>query len=325
MTMQTLNIDCLVAPTGELLARLERRLAHWRSEGWSVPAVQLNLRRLTDRHGDAALLLGEPARILHYLHQYPAVLGRLGWIQSSFAGVDALAGLTLPPTCKLTAMKAAFGPLISEYVFGHLLSYRRDFALYRQQQSARHWQQHNYRSIAGETLMVVGLGGIGRHLVATAQHFGMRTIGVCRSGISDADAEVIYPASALHQALAQADVVVLALPATAASHNLMEASAFAAMQPGTLLFNVGRGVLVDDGALLQALDAGTVAHAWLDVFRQEPLPAEHPYWSHSRVTVTPHVAALTFEQDLADFYGDNLARWLCGKPLLGLVDLERGY
>ncbi|AFV00862.1 D-2-hydroxyacid dehydrogenase [Simiduia agarivorans] len=323
--METLNIDCLVSYGDDFVARLDRRLAHWRDQGWPVPARTLCLRPAAETCGESELLLGEPAHILHYLQKYPEALHRLRWIQSSFAGVDALAGLALPSSCKLTAMKAAFGPLISEYVFGHLLSYRRDFLVYRQQQADKLWRQHSYRSIAGETLLVVGLGGIGRHLLTTARHFGMRTLGVCRTGVSDVDADAIYPVSALQRALAQADVVVLALPATADSRKLMDAAALSALKPGALLFNVGRGVLVDDPALLQALDAGIVAHAWLDVFQQEPLPADHPFWSHAGVTVTPHVAALTFEQDLADFYGDNLARWLCGKPLLGEVDLARGY
>lgn len=324
--MQTLNIDCLVKVSSDFSGRIYRRLAHWRDSGWPVPEVRLQLRPVSSaRPGEAALLLGEPAHLLQYLSQYPVVRERLRWIQSSFAGVDALHGLALPASCQLTAMKAAFGPLISEYVFGHLLSYRRDFGVYRQQQADKTWQQHSYRSIAGETILVVGLGGIGRHLLTTARHFGMRTLGVCRTGESDADADTLYPVSALQEALAQADVVVLALPATAASNNLMDAATLAAVKPGALLFNVGRGVLVDDSALLRALDAGIVAHAWLDVFRQEPLPVAHPFWSHPGVTVTPHVAALTFEQDLADFYGDNLARWLCGKPLSGAVDLARGY
>jgi glyoxylate/hydroxypyruvate reductase A len=119
--------------------------------------------------------------------------------------------------------------------------------------------------------------------------------------------------------------VVLLLPNTPETENVMDARTLALLAPGAVLINPGRGTLIDDGALLAALDSGPIGHATLDVFRQEPLPPEHPFWAHPKVTVTPHIASETRPETAAEVIAENVRRGEAGEPFLHLVDRDRGY
>jgi glyoxylate/hydroxypyruvate reductase len=129
----------------------------------------------------------------------------------------------------------------------------------------------------------------------------------------------------LRQALSGAEIVVILLPKTPETENLLNAERLALLPKGAVIVNPGRGAIIDDDALLAALDAGQVGHATLDVFREEPLPPDHPFWAHARVTVTPHIAADTRAPSAARVIAENVRRGEAGEPFLHLVDRARGY
>jgi len=135
----------------------------------------------------------------------------------------------------------------------------------------------------------------------------------------------VHGAEGLAAALAEAQILVLLLPDTPQTRNLLDAAALARLPRGAVVLNPGRGTLIDDDALLAALDTGQVGHATLDVFRSEPLPPDHPFWAHPRVTVTPHIASETRCETAAEVISENIRRGEAGAPFLHLVDRARGY
>ena len=171
---------------------------------------------------------------------------------------------------------------------------------------------------------VLGMGELGRAVAAM-----LRGVGFCVTGWSGSGRPVegveVFGGADLDIALARADILVTLLPDTAQTRELMDARRLATLPRGAWLINPGRGTVIDDSALLSALDRGHLARAVLDVFRTEPLPAEHPFWSHPRVIVTPHIAAETRPESAAPVVAENLRRVMAGRAPLHLVDRERGY
>lgn len=153
----------------------------------------------------------------------------------------------------------------------------------------------------------------------------MRVVGLSRSGAPHPLAETVYPADQAEAFCAQCDVVVLVLPHTPATAGLFGARALAALPKGAILVNIGRGAVLDEAALLAALDTGRLRHAVLDVFATEPLPADHPLWRHPRVTITPHVSGPSLPEDVVEAFMANYRRYAAGEPLVGVVDRNRGH
>ena len=173
-------------------------------------------------------------------------------------------------------------------------------------------------------VVILGLGALGTacaHVLAT---LGFRVTGWSRSPKSVAGVTCLHGDEGLREALQRAEIAVTLLPDTAATTNLLNDDTLAQMPQGAFLINPGRGPLIDDDALLAALDAGQIAHATLDVFRTEPLPQEHPYWAHPQVTVTPHIAAETRASTASQAIVENIRRGEAGEPYLNLVDRTLG-
>ncbi|MFM2354498.1 MAG: glyoxylate/hydroxypyruvate reductase, partial [Pseudomonadota bacterium] len=180
-----------------------------------------------------------------------------------------------------------------EYVVGHVLRHHLGMDAHIHGQDGI-WRNSTLPPLARErTVAVLGLGELGAASARALAALNFRVLGWSRSQKSVDGVECLAGDEGLAQALARADIVVTLMPLTADTTNLLDARRLAAMKRGAVIINPGRGALVDDAALLAALDAGQVGHATLDVFRVEPLPGDHPYWSHPRVTVTPHIAADT--------------------------------
>lgn len=282
---------------------------------------------IADNVEQARVILAKPALIAPHLEQATS----LRWLQSTYAGVEPLVAPGLRRDYVLTGVKGIFGPLMREYVFGKLLELQRHFADYHVQQAKQLWQPKPYRSLVGQTLALVGVGSIGGDIAQTAQHFGMRVIGVNRSGRSVAGLDACYrldhvlDASGETNLLQEVDAVVLALPSTPALTRRIGEAFFNGLKPGAILINVGRGSCIDESALMVALGSGQLSAAVLDVFEQEPLPAEHPFWCTPNLQVTPHISAVTFASDIARLFADNYARYLADEPLLHRIDFERGY
>ncbi|MFQ2562918.1 D-2-hydroxyacid dehydrogenase [Aeromonas caviae] len=271
--------------------------------------------------GDAHILMAEPARAKPLL----AKAGKLSWLQSTYAGVDVLLDASCRRDYLLTNVRGIFGPLMSEYVFGHLLSLTRQLPLYREQQQQGVWQSHPYQGLKGKTLLLLGTGSIGQHIAHTGKHFGMRVLGISHSGRERAGFDQVYQLPALNKMLAQADVIVSVLPATRETRHLFTAERFSHCKPGAIFFNVGRGNAVQEGELLAALQAGKPAMAVLDVFEQEPLPADSPLWHQPNLIVTPHNSAYSFPEDVAQIFIRNYIRFIDGQQLDGRIDFDKGY
>ncbi len=277
----------------------------------------------------------EAARVIDetdviYGWKFPAALypraTRLRWLHAMGAGVDWVLVPGFPDEVTVTRVPGVFGLWMREYVLARCLAVTQRLDDYRSFQRARSWREDVIpERLAGKTMVVVGLGDIGRTIAAGARALGMRVIGVSRSGRRVREADRVHRLPALARALGQGDFVVLVLPLTDRTRGLIGAAALAAMRPAAWLFNIGRGAVVDEAALVGALRARRIAGAVLDVFAHEPLPADHPLWSLENAVVTPHISGPSTPPEMAPVFNDNLARWLAGRPLRHVVDRRRGY
>lgn len=242
-------------------------------------------------------------------------LPKLRLIQSLWAGVDRLlADTSIPPEVPLARMvDPAMNEAMAETALWAVLSLQRHFVDYAAQQREGHWRQHPQRRADETTVAVLGLGQMGRAVARRLSANGYRVAGwSTREGRLD-------------ELLGASDIVVNLLPLTPATRELFDARRFAAMRRGASLVNLARGAHVVDADLLAALDAGQLRHAVLDVFHSEPLPPQHAFWSHPRVTVLPHVAAQTDPRSAAAIAAANVKRLRAGEPVANLVDRSRGY
>ena len=257
----------------------------------------------------------------------------LRWIHQRGAGID---GITTPRLVAsgvvLTNGSGNHAPNIAEHVLALMLAFARQLpALMRAQQQGR-WEPpaaSQMFELGGQTLAVVGVGAIGSALAERARPLGLRVIGVRRSANAPLPPgfDRVVGIDSLDEVLGAADHVALSLPATPATHGLFSTARFAAMKRGAYLYNVGRGPVVDPGALLTALRSGHLAGAGLDVTEPEPLPSESPLWREPNVIVTAHTSGLTprsFER-YQSLLLDNLGRWVRGEPLRNVVDKALGY
>jgi phosphoglycerate dehydrogenase-like enzyme len=265
------------------------------------------------------------------LYQQPAMPSFVGatlaspdlkWFQSAAAGFDhpIFARIAAKGARLTTSHGQAVG--MADYVLGGVLDVFQRGPERRAAQSRAEWRGYPFREVLGSTWLIIGFGTVGQGVAARAKGFGARIIGVRRRQDPEPLADVIAPLEDLPTHLPAADVVVLCAPLNAATRHLADADFFAAMKVGSVLANVGRGALVDETALLAALERGAPAHAVLDVFETEPLPADSPLWRHPAVSVSPHASGVTGAQDARnrDLFLDNLARYLDGRPLLNEVD-----
>lgn len=247
---------------------------------------------------------------------------RLKAILSLWAGVERiLKNPTLrAPLCRM--VDPGLTNSMVEWVTGHVLRYHLGIDAHITGQDGV-WRNHLVPPLAsGRGVTILGMGELGRACAAALVNLGFNVHGWSRR---PREAPGVTTHADLTDALAAAEILVLLLPATAETENLIDAQALAALPRGARLINPGRGTLIDDAALLAALDTGQVAHATLDVFRTEPLPPADPYWAHPRVTVTPHIAADTRAETASRVIAENIRRGEAGLPFLHLVDRAAGY
>ena len=240
------------------------------------------------------------------------------WMQTFNAGLDApIFKDIMAKGVRLTKSNAQATP-IAEYVVGHAVSLILPIARQQGLQARRAWESTPYREVSQTHWVLVGYGSIGREIAKRVKAFGAQLTVVRRSVGTDALADQVIGMAGLHTALARADVVVLAPALTDETRNMCDAAFFAALQPGAILINIGRGALVDEDALKIGLNTDQPAHAVLDVFQTEPLPADHWLWSHPKVRVTAHTSN-SGEGTIGrgdDLFLANLARYLAGDPLI---------
>ena len=242
-----------------------------------------------------------------------------------WAGVEAVVN---NPTLKVPLTRMVDHGLtrgMVEWVTAQTLRHHLNLDLFIHGQSGE-WLDHYTAPLAQDrTVSILGLGELGRVCAETLRDMGFQMRGWARSEKSIPGVTCYHGQDGLKDALSGADIVILLLPDTPATENILNAETLSYLNRGAYVINPGRGPLIDDHALIAALDCGQLAHATLDVFRTEPLPANDPYWAHPKVTVVPHRASETRASTAAEIIAENIRRNEAGEPLLHLVDRTAGY
>lgn len=255
-------------------------------------------------------------------------LPRLAFIQSLWAGVEKLlADDTLPVGIPLARMvDPAMNEAMPQTALWAVLGLHRGFFAMQAQQRAALWQQPAQCRAAEWRVLVLGLGELGGRVAQALAAQGYAVTGYSRSAsVTLPGIDCIQGEASLAEVLGRADTIVNLLPLTAATRGFFDAARLAQFKPGASLVNLARGAHVREADLLAALDGGRLGHAVLDVFEVEPLPAEHPFWGHPRITVLPHTAAQTDARSAAAIVAANLRAWRAGRRPEHLVERERGY
>ena len=281
--------------------------------------------------GDARLARDIPPDQVDYIVTAPngpvqdfSPFTRAKAVLNLWAGVE---GLVDNPTLKLPLARMVDDGLrqgMVEWVTGHALRHHLGMDRHILNQDGV-WRPDIPPLAPNRPVTVLGLGELGRAGAEALTGLGFPVSGWSRSGRRIEGVTCHSGTAGLAPALASAQILVLLLPLTEETENLLDAKRLAQLPRGAVIINPGRGALIDDAALLAALDAGQIGHATLDVFRTEPLPPEHPFWAHPRVTVTPHIASETRPETAAQVIAENICRSEAGLPLLYRVDPARGY
>ena len=256
------------------------------------------------------------------------MMPKLRWAQSMTAGVEGWLALPdLPSGLTLTCARGTHKESMPENIIGAMLYATKPYAAAVANQKNSKWVQSVAQPLNGKTLGILGLGAIGQEVARIAQALGMRVIGTKRRVAPMEHVDEVLPASRTDEVLAQSDVLLLLLPATAETDNFINAERLAKMKPTAWLLNFGRGHLIEDDDLIAAAREKKIAGAVLDVFRQEPLPAEHPFWQAEGIIVLPHVGGPHPQRDtiVAKLFVENVRRFVDGAPLKEVVDRAAGY
>ncbi len=278
--------------------------------------------------GDADVFYGFPTA------EVVEAAPKLRWIQSPSAGVEYVAKVPalVESDVILTNTSGAHGPSIGEHTFALLLALTRRLPTCLEWQRQHHWgRQEGYRTsreIKGSTMGIIGYGAIGRGVAQRAAAFELDLLAVDAQAVDGAPfLDEVWPPSRLPELLARSEVVVVAAPLTPETHHLLDAAMLARMRPDAYLIVVSRGGIVDEEALANALAAGQLAGAGIDVTEQEPLSPESPLWDAPNIIITPHLAGDSFQKErrCVEILRDNLLRFSRGEALHNVVDKRRGY
>lgn len=256
---------------------------------------------------------------------------RLRWVQAFGAGIAQLLSSGLADAgIRLTSGAGANADAIAEFAIGRLLQHWKGFRGLDELQAGRVWRPAGGRQLGGSTVGLIGLGAINTAVARRLAAFDVRVLATRRSATSrtvSPDVEVVFPVDELHVMVAECDAVIAAVPGTSESDGMIDEAAIAAMKPGAFFVNVGRGSLVREEALIEALASGHLSGAALDVTVREPLPADDPLWDAPNLYLSPHSATAggAMLPNIVSLLCENLRRYLAGEPLLNEVDPARGY
>jgi len=276
-------------------------------------------------------------RIEIAVKQFPQALmtqaPKLRWFQQWGAGADWLLHHPAVAASELmvTTGSGVHAIPISEHILAYLFAFARALPQAIRGQTQRAWQQPEWSRIfelAGKTMVLIGVGAIGERTALMAHGLGMRVLGVRQNAdVSTPGVEAMFAPDALLDVLPQADFVVITVPLTEATRGLIGEAALQAMKVSAYLVNIGRGGVIDEPALVRALQAGRLAGAGLDVFASEPLPPDSPLWAMENVIITGHYAGATpiYDERAMAIFLDNLRRYRTGEPLRNVVDKTLGY
>jgi phosphoglycerate dehydrogenase-like enzyme len=275
---------------------------------------------------------------------------RLRWVQLHQAGIDTLLEHPLYANSDVafTTASGVHAIPMAEYAMAMILAFAHHMPQMMEDKISGLWPKERWnrylpKELYGATIGIVGYGSIGRQIARLAVIFGMKVLAMKRdlrqpaetntfvvAGTGDPEGDIperMYPPEALHSFLSACDFVVLTVPLTGNTKHLIDADALKAVKPDAVIINVARGDVIDEAALIDALQHERLRGAALDVFSQEPLPADNPLWTLPNVIMSPHIAGLTplYYERAADLFAENLRRFLAGEPLLNQVDRGKGY
>jgi len=284
-----------------------------------LPQAQIEVWAPGAPAGDYAVVWAPPQEFLDEQPQLKALFN-LG------AGVDALTQLQLPPQTRLVRLDdAGMSVQMAEYVCHALIRHFREFDVYAADVAQGKWSFRKPRRREDFPVGIMGLGVLGQRVARAVHAFEFPVLGWSRSPKQLHGVRCYAGAAQFAEFLAETKVLVCLLPLTAQTQGILRRETLAQLQPGGYLINVARGAHLVEDDLIPLLDSGQLAGATLDVFRQEPLPAGHPFWRHPKITVTPHTAARTLREESVAQIAGKIARLERGEPIAGIVDPSKGY
>lgn len=310
----------------DLAPLLYQEFSEARRPGQTPPPPYTGTATLAELVADVEALLA--ARALP--EGFIALAPRLCWVQAVTAATQPLAAAGLQQRTDIlwTSGAGVNSVPVAEWALTMMLVMAKHVPRLVRAQDQRRWERLNLGELHGKTVGIIGLGPVGRVLARLLRPFNVRVLGLRRTpGAAVPDVDEVLPPERLPELLSRSDFVVIAAPLTDETRGMINAAALRQMQPSAYLINAARGALVDEPALIEALQANVIAGAALDVFWQEPLPPDSPLWELPNAFLTPHVAGVSemYDTRVTDLFIENLTRYLAGEPLLGLVDRERGY
>jgi len=337
--MDTINVLSTVAFSDALVEKLA-----------SVsPRLAISIRKIRSPEDFSGVLDDVEILYAFYTLPEPAQAPNLRWVQLHTAGAERIHSHPLYTETDIlfTNTSGIHAINMGEYVMGQILVLAHRFPLLSEQQSRSfwpmdRWERYTPDELYGKTIGIVGYGSIGRQVARLARAFGMKALAIKRNakdptdsdytlpGVGDPSGDLpdrIYPPQAIRSFLGECDVVVLALPLTEETHHLITTETLQAMKTSAFLVNVSRGGVVDEAALIKALNEGWIAGAVLDVFEEEPLPEDSPLWKTHNLIITPHIAGHTphYHERAAGVFAENLRRYIANQPLVNVIERERGY
>ena len=249
---------------------------------------------------------------------------RLRWFASMAAGNENLVKNPNLPGSVILTKATVYGEMMAEYVFAYLLHFWRNLPKYFEEQKKKIWDQRRPERLRGKVMGILGLGSVGQEIGKRGKQFGMRIVGFKRTPERVKNVDQVYGLQDLKKMIPRVDTLVVALPLTAETHHLLRQEELNLIKDGAILFNIGRGKTIDEMALTKVVKGGRI-RAVLDVFEDEPLPPESELWNMENVVITPHVSGINIPEEICEEFIRNYKRWVKGKPLVGLIDRNKGY
>jgi D-2-hydroxyacid dehydrogenase (NADP+) len=316
----------------EIIRQISRVSPRIKVTDGSVPAMA-EFKNKSESKATLNTLLAE-AEIIYGLLLPNDLLSRapkLKWVQTISAGVNRFVGTDVwnSPVI-LTSVSGIHATPIGEFVLGFMLMFAKQAPLFIRSQLKHEWRRLMPTVLRDKTVGIVGLGHIGREVARLAKAFGMKVIATRRSAGPSSRArnvDTLIPVRQLKQLLGESDYVVVSTPLTPETNGLIGEAELKAMKSSAYIINIGRGDIIDEAALVRALDSGKIAGAGLDVTTTEPLPPDSPLWDRDNVIISPHISGgmEDYMQRATDLFCENLKRYLDGKRLINIVDKKRGY
>jgi phosphoglycerate dehydrogenase-like enzyme len=280
----------------------------------------------------AEVVLGIPGETPLGIRETLANAPHLRWVQCMYAGAgEQLRAAELTPAelarVRFTSAAGVHAIPLAEYVFLGLLALKKEFRRLEDLRARRAWDTLVLGELHGSRITILGMGAIGCEIARTAHGFGLHVTGLTRDGRRVAEADESLAVSDLAAVAARSDVLAITLPGTPHTRGLVSREVLAALPRGAVVVNVGRGTIVDQPALIEALQSGALGGAVLDVFDPEPLPADSPLWTLENTIVAPHTAARSFLENerIVELFCDNLRRYAAGEPLRNPIDTQEFY